>query len=82
VAGAAQLSTASRDVADLLERDRPNAFARGSSDLDRGVADADDIALAGDLRLLASAVEDQTAEFRDRYLATAADLDAYHSILG
>ena len=72
---ASELSTVSRDLADLLEEDGPRGSPQAASlSLDRP-------GLAGDLRLLATAVEDQTAELRDRYLRTAADIEAYRSIL-
>lgn len=73
---ASELSTVSRDLADLLEEDR-----RGESPHDAPVI-VDRTALAGELRRLASGVEDQSAELRDRYLETAADIEAYRSILG
>jgi hypothetical protein len=38
--------------------------------------------LAKSLRTLAGAVESETAELRDRYLATAANLDEYRDLLG
>jgi hypothetical protein len=76
VSDASELSTVSRDLADLLEDTRP-----GPSSQDAPVI-VDRTALAGDLRLLADGVEDQTAELRDRYLETAADIEAYRSIMG
>lgn len=75
VGDASELSTVSRDLADLFEDYRP-----GPSPPEAPVI-VDRAALAGDLRRLADGVEDQTVELRDRYLATAADIEAYHSIM-
>jgi hypothetical protein len=76
VSDATELATVSRDLADVFEDDGPDTIRREAPvDLDRA-------ALAGDLRSLATGLEDQTAEYRDRYLTTAANLEAYRSILG
>jgi hypothetical protein len=72
---ASELSTVSRDLADLLATDHARPSPRSAP---RSV---DRTALARDLRQLAAAIEDQTAQLRDRYLATAADIEAYQSIL-
>src|SRR5436190_4934513 len=85
VGEASELSTVSRNLADLLDEDRPGTLPPGNRPgaLPPGGApvSVNRTALAGDLRVLAGAIEDQTAELRDRYLATAADIDAYRSIL-
>jgi hypothetical protein len=80
VSDASELSTVSRDLADLLEDNRPGPSRPGPTPPEPPVI-VDRATLAGDLRLLADGVEDQTAELRDRYLDTAADIDAYRSIL-
>jgi len=76
VGEASELSTVSRNLAHLLDEDRPGTLPPGGAPVS-----VNRTALAGDLRVLAGAIEDQTAELRDRYLATAADIDAYRSIL-
>jgi hypothetical protein len=76
VSNASELSTVSRDLADVLEEDGTATSPHGAP------VGFDRPALAGELRQLATAVEDQSAELRNRYLATAADIEAFRSILG
>jgi hypothetical protein len=70
VGAASRLATTSRDVGDILDQ-APGALGDGT----------DHASLAGELRELATKVEGDTTELRDRFLATAADLDGYRSAL-
>ncbi len=75
VAAATSLTVSSGDLADHLGLDgAPLTAGSGGLVLDRGV-------LAGNLRLLARAVEEEGCEARDRYLALAAAIDQYRELL-
>ena len=73
VGAANDLTTHSRDLADLVEaesRPGPGPAGVGRYDL-----------LPAQLRELAVAIERDTREHRDRYLITAADLEQYRDVL-
>ncbi len=74
VGDATELATVSRDLADRLVGERGEGVPSAAWG-------ADSPELATKLRTLATDLEDQTAELRDRYLATAANIDEYQSIL-
>lgn len=73
VGTATVLATVSREVSDRLDGRRISPGGLGSAE--------DGEALAEGLRLLADAVENEAADLRDRYLATAASLEQYRDVL-
>jgi hypothetical protein len=72
VGAASTLATTSCDLGDVLERE---AAVRDGPGAER-------VELAGQLRLLADKVEDETAGLRRHFLAMAADLEQYRSLAG
>src|SRR5947207_7119156 len=72
VGAATELATASRELADRF---------KGTAPAD-GIANGDRAALAESLRQLGDAVERETRELRDGYLATASNLEQYRGLLG
>ncbi len=72
VGAATELATASRELADRLDRHGSPADQVSTSDG----------SLPAGLRLLAAAVEHDTQKLRDEYLATATSLEEYRSVLG
>lgn len=73
VEAAADLALASRSLADSVD---------GVDGVNGYPDESDKEALAVSLRLLGEEVEKETAALRDRYLATAANLEQYRAILG
>jgi hypothetical protein len=73
VDAATDLTTRSRDLADLVEADKPVHPHLGKIGGNDG--------LPAELRELAGAIERDTREHRDRYLTTAAELEQYREIL-
>jgi hypothetical protein len=73
VGSAATMALASRSLADAVDGSPPPA---------REPDELSDDRLGASLRSLATEVEDESAGWRDRYLATAANLEQYQSILG
>jgi hypothetical protein len=74
VGAATELATASRELADRFKGTAP---ADGI-----GIGNGDRAALAKSLRQLGDAVERETRELRDGYLATASNLEQYRGLLG
>jgi hypothetical protein len=71
---ATDLTNASRDLAVRLDQRPPSPLTASETDHGPG--------LAQQLRDLATRVEDDGRELRDRYLATEANLTLYASLLG
>ena len=74
VGAATTLATQSRELADQLHG--------GSLGFSGEGGDGGARALDADLRTLADSVEADTQDLRNRYLATAADMEQYTDVLG
>jgi hypothetical protein len=74
VGAATGLATQSRDLADQLQAGKLGSSGNGGNGSGR--------ALDSDLRTLADSVETDTEELRNRYLATATELDQYTNLIG